>query len=465
MSTPSAPTSAPAGAAPPAPPPPKSGHGGAIAAVIVLIVVILLIVGLGFANVIPGFHLGTSSKNSGPPAKSYNVTFGQAGVPSGTTWSATLGGNTLSSTGASIVFAVTNGTYAYTVSAAGYETIPSSAASGSLTVRGAALAVAFTFEALPVGTYTVTFSESGLPTGTTWSVTLNGTPSSGAGATLVFSSTNGSLAYTVGAVAGYTATPSSGTVTVAGANTGVSIAFSSSSSSGGQTSFSQAEAVADTAAAGEGGGGWTLVDALGISSTSAISNSTGNSSCPVTGGTGTLTVPSWTGSYSNGYQTVWAFDFYKNVSGVTSLLLLTTQGSSATVIGTESGVCSEGFDYESVPSTTIDSPAVASAISSADSAYLAAHATANSLFLVFPTFSIDGFNETGFWIVAFSTCGLYSEGGTGANFTAEVNASSGAVIASAYSNGTCVGVDFGPHMGEVPASASAVPAAAARRGE
>ena len=78
--------------------------------------------------------------------------------------------------------------------------------------------------------YPVTFTESGLPSGTSWSVTFNGQTTTSTSTTVSFSVVDGTYSYTIGAVSGYTSSPSSGSVTVNGASQGVSIAFSASSS-------------------------------------------------------------------------------------------------------------------------------------------------------------------------------------------------------------------------------------------
>ena len=71
--------------------------------------------------------------------------------------------------------------------------------------------------AKPVPQYAVTFSESGLKTGTTWSVNLGGAVNSSSTTAIGFSEPNGTYSYSIGAVSGYTASPSSGSVTVSGA--------------------------------------------------------------------------------------------------------------------------------------------------------------------------------------------------------------------------------------------------------
>jgi YVTN family beta-propeller protein len=77
--------------------------------------------------------------------------------------------------------------------------------------------------------YSVTFTESGLPSGTTWSVTLNGTTESSTTDTITFSVPNGTYSYSIGSVSGYTASNLNGSVTVNGNNIPISITFSSTS--------------------------------------------------------------------------------------------------------------------------------------------------------------------------------------------------------------------------------------------
>ncbi len=153
----------------------------------------------------------------------YTVTFTESGLPSGTSWSVTQNGSTHPSTSGTVTFTEPNGTYSFTVgSVSGYTPSPSS---GSLTVKGSATGVSITFTAIPAGSYPVTFTESGLPTGTNWSVTLGGSTLSSTTSTIIFTEPNGTYPYTVGSVSGYTASPSSGNVTVSGAAHSISITF------------------------------------------------------------------------------------------------------------------------------------------------------------------------------------------------------------------------------------------------
>ena len=73
--------------------------------------------------------------------------------------------------------------------------------------------------------YTATFTETGLPTGTTWSVTLNGTMESSTSSTIAFIEPNGTYAYTISNVSGYSVSPSSGSIVVNGNNISKTITY------------------------------------------------------------------------------------------------------------------------------------------------------------------------------------------------------------------------------------------------
>jgi hypothetical protein len=73
--------------------------------------------------------------------------------------------------------------------------------------------------------YRVTFTESGLPSGTNWSVTLNGQRMYGTTSSLFLYEFNGSYQYTVGAPPGYTPRPQGGLTIVNGAAVTVPITF------------------------------------------------------------------------------------------------------------------------------------------------------------------------------------------------------------------------------------------------
>ena len=192
-----------------------------------MVIVVAVVLGLGFANVIPGFHLGKAGGGPGPAPGQYSITFSEAGLTKGTTWSVTLAGSTRSSSGSPVQFTEGNGSYAFSIGrVSGYTASPSS---GTVTVNGASVTQAVAFSPSAVATYSVTFTEAGLPSGTAWSLTLSGSPGSGsAPGSITFNEPNGTYSFTIGSVAGYTANPSSGSVTVNGAGVTQTIVFSSS---------------------------------------------------------------------------------------------------------------------------------------------------------------------------------------------------------------------------------------------
>gem|GEM_PF-751184 len=152
--------------------------------------------------------------------KLFNVTFVEKGLPNGTLWKVTLNGITMNSTTNTILFSLPNGTYSYSIpNVSGLVANPSS---GTIVVSGnnVTITVQFTLQ-----TFTVTFVEQGLPSGTTWNVTLNGMTKSSSTNTITFQLPNGVYYYTVSNLTNYVAIPSSGTVIVSNDNVYVTIIF------------------------------------------------------------------------------------------------------------------------------------------------------------------------------------------------------------------------------------------------
>jgi len=146
----------------------------------------------------------------------YSVDFEEMGLADGVTWSVTFNGVTHSAFYVFLDFSAVNGTYPYTVAPIpGYHT---DSYGGHVTVAGSDVTVIIKWVRV---TYNVSFVEAGLPSGTRWSVTLNGSPESLAGASIVFVEPNGTLPWTVAPVSGYTANVTSGTVIIHGANVAV----------------------------------------------------------------------------------------------------------------------------------------------------------------------------------------------------------------------------------------------------
>lgn len=149
-----------------------------------------------------------------PAVTDYSVTFSQSGLPTGTNWTVTVGATQRSTSGSSMTFSEPNGTYGFTVVApSGYVASPSN---GNVTVAGTGVAESIAFSVPAVPTYSVAFKAAGLTTGATWKVTFNGSSVTSTAVTIAFSEPNGTYAYAVRGPAGYTVTPASGNVSVAG---------------------------------------------------------------------------------------------------------------------------------------------------------------------------------------------------------------------------------------------------------
>ncbi len=152
----------------------------------------------------------------------YNVLFTESGLPPYTFWEVIFDNVQGSSNSNNITFSVPNGTYSFKVlNVSGYSVYPQS---GTVTVKGAEVSVIITFYFISVN-YNIIFTESGLSSGTSWSVTLNGLTKESSANTITFSEPNGTYSYSVSSVSGYRASPNSGVITVIGANVNQAIVF------------------------------------------------------------------------------------------------------------------------------------------------------------------------------------------------------------------------------------------------
>jgi hypothetical protein len=159
-----------------------------------------------------------------PPAASFAVNYTETGLAPGTLWQVTLNGTTVvASTPNPVVFSELNGTYAFTVgSVRGFAPIP---ALGSVTVNNSTVSTPIGFSAIPF-TYPVTFSESGLAPGTSWSVALNGTQGNAtAPSSIGFNALNGTYPFAVAPQPGYAEKPATDNITVSGHAVSMGIAF------------------------------------------------------------------------------------------------------------------------------------------------------------------------------------------------------------------------------------------------
>jgi YVTN family beta-propeller protein len=141
---------------------------------------------------------GTGASVVGTYFELFAVHFVETGLPGGTAWSVSIGAATNRSTSTSIGFALTNGTFAYSVTApSGFRVTPT----GNVTVNGSGPTVTVAF----VEVFLATFEEAGLPGGTPWGVTIGETTNRSTSPEISLVESNGTYDYAVGTVLGYDA--------------------------------------------------------------------------------------------------------------------------------------------------------------------------------------------------------------------------------------------------------------------
>lgn len=128
----------------------------------------------------------------------YPVQVIESGLPSGTAWSFTFNGTQYDLTNTSYDFSIPNGTYYLSVDQVSGYTVsyPS-----SLGVDGAGGTLQVIFKAIPY--YSVTIDETGLPSGTEWTLTFAGSQYVMTNSSYDFSVPNGSYPYSASSVSGY----------------------------------------------------------------------------------------------------------------------------------------------------------------------------------------------------------------------------------------------------------------------
>jgi len=165
----------------------------------------------------------------------YTVTFTETGIQSGMEWYLNVTGQSpVPSTSTTASISLPNGTYSYTIATA-YKQYEPSLTSSNFDISGTSLSETVTFRLV---TSTVTFTETGLPSGTDWSIILSGAQHFSTGSIITFAELNDTYPYTVVLVAGYAASPSSGNVIVNGKAVSISIQFTTTSNGSGNTGTS-----------------------------------------------------------------------------------------------------------------------------------------------------------------------------------------------------------------------------------
>jgi len=183
---------------------------------------------------LPGWHLtsiprsgqltvdGTQIVENGAwTATSYVVSYAETGLPTDTRWWANLtNGLSVNGTGRMVFSAEPNGTYSYTIETADKTY---SAPGGSFTINNSSMAESIVFSRV---TYSVTFTESGLPSGTNWSVGFAGARLySDGGNSILPNVANGTYSFTVESVQNYFANISTAAITVQGSPLTIHILF------------------------------------------------------------------------------------------------------------------------------------------------------------------------------------------------------------------------------------------------
>lgn len=155
----------------------------------------------------------------------YSVTFLEAGLPAGTSWSASFAGETQGTSGDSITFSPTNGSFTYSVTdVPGWHESTAAYAAG-LRVAGAPVTLDLQFARV---VYPVTFVEHGLPPGTSWSVlSLYGETVNSLDPVVRFDSANATIAYRIADVGGWHeyGEPYAGMLTVNGSGLEIDLTF------------------------------------------------------------------------------------------------------------------------------------------------------------------------------------------------------------------------------------------------
>jgi len=244
--------------------------------------------------------------------------------------------------------------------------------------------------------------------------------------------------------------------------------------------YSGARPVADSAASQFQDGGWTLLVAVGLVSAVPESipvNTTelGNISCvfsPAVTLTN-LTVPGYTGNRSWGASPAWEF-VYRNAED--TIALVSVIDGQGTVLGTVTGLeCAfAALLVTPIPGNVINSSQAAGAVAPEAHAFLATYPNASADFALVGSHSAGGGKLGAEWTVVYSTCPLSSSAsGTGPEFKATVDASTGTVLSTnTTSNASCrvgtptlaVGPSSPPASWSEASTVIARPASSPRRG-
>jgi DNA-binding beta-propeller fold protein YncE len=144
-------------------------------------------------------------------SEAYPVTFSESGLPPGTEWWVNVsGGASNHSVTNSLSIEEGYGQYDYTTAAANDSY---SGSGGSFSVNDSGISEAVSFIEVP---FAVIFQETGLPSGTNWSVTIGANTGNSTTSSISIPVYDGTYTYALGRVDGYSTSNFSGVVTVSG---------------------------------------------------------------------------------------------------------------------------------------------------------------------------------------------------------------------------------------------------------
>jgi|GEM_PF-6914415 len=148
----------------------------------------------------------------------FNYTWSESGLPSGTQWGVSVNGTSYTTTGSSLTKTFSSGkTYSWSViNPSGYSGSP---ATGTFNKSGST-SITFSQSSSSSSSFTYTWSESGLPSGTKWGVTVNGQSYYTTGTSITETFATGQT-YTWGVLppSGYSGTPAIGSFSNSGSVT------------------------------------------------------------------------------------------------------------------------------------------------------------------------------------------------------------------------------------------------------
>ena len=173
----------------------------------------IFIVGGNYGNV----QMGLLQISTRPDLQ---IQFVSSGLPSGEEWSVSLNGTTQTSTGTTMTFYVTPGSYSYEVNPNPY--FYSNVSSGTVIVSQSPTAIHLGWIR---ESYALDFKEIGLAPGSLWTVSVDGVSTSSVTDSIVLSEKNGTYRFSINPVRDYIIFPSSGNISIFGKNVNVSVYF------------------------------------------------------------------------------------------------------------------------------------------------------------------------------------------------------------------------------------------------